>query len=82
MTPSLCDLLLTYSYHNNNPEGIHTLMMLYSDRGTPASLRNMNAYGNHTFKFTKEVSLPYNFETYDRMTRSFTSNFTSSPIKV
>jgi catalase len=47
---------LTSSYHNNNPEGIHTLMMLYSDRGTPASLRNMNAYGNHTHKFTKEAS--------------------------
>ena len=29
-------------------------MMLFSDRGTPASLRNMNAYGNHTYKFTKE----------------------------
>jgi catalase len=46
--------MLTCSYHNNNPEGIHTLMMLFSDRGTPASLRNMNAYGNHTYKFTKE----------------------------
>jgi catalase len=51
---------LTYSYHNNNPEGIHTLMMLFSDRGTPASLRNMNSYGNHTYKLTKEVRLTHN----------------------
>jgi catalase len=45
-----------HSYHNNNPEGIHTLMMLYSDRGTPASMRKINGYANHTYKFTKEVS--------------------------
>lgn len=32
-------------------------MHLFSDRGTPASLRHMNAYSGHTYKFTKEVSI-------------------------
>lgn len=27
-------------------------MHLFSDRGTPASLRHMNAYSGHTYKFT------------------------------
>lgn len=30
-------------------------MHLFSDRGTPASLRHMNAYSGHTYKFTKNV---------------------------
>ncbi|KUL81825.1 hypothetical protein ZTR_09058 [Talaromyces verruculosus] len=42
------------SFHVGNPEGIHELMHLFSDRGTPASLRHMNAYSGHTYKFTKE----------------------------
>ena len=29
-------------------------MTLFSDRGTPKSLRNMHGYSGHTFKFTKE----------------------------
>lgn len=45
------------SFHVGNPEGIHELMHLFSDRGTPASLRHMNAYSGHTYKFTKEASI-------------------------
>ena len=33
-------------------------MHLFNDRGTPASLRNINAYSGHTYKFTKEVHKP------------------------
>lgn len=29
-------------------------MHLFSDRGTPASIRHLNAYSGHTYKFTKE----------------------------
>jgi catalase len=31
------------------------MLHYFSDRGTPASLRQMNAYSSHTYKFTKEV---------------------------
>ncbi|EEQ29332.1 catalase [Microsporum canis CBS 113480] len=49
-------LVLTHadlgSFHNGSPESFHELLHLFSDRGTPASLRNMNAYGGHTYKLT------------------------------
>ncbi|MBN2288657.1 MAG: catalase [Candidatus Glassbacteria bacterium] len=31
------------------PESIHQVTVLFSDRGTPASYRNMNGYSGHTF---------------------------------
>ncbi|TQB72191.1 hypothetical protein MPDQ_006989 [Monascus purpureus] len=40
--------------HVGSPESIHELIHLFSDRGTPASLRYMNAYSGNTYKFTKE----------------------------
>lgn len=43
------------SFHVGNPEGFHELLHLFSDRGTPASLRHMNAYSGHTYKFTTTV---------------------------
>ena len=33
------------------PESIHQVTILFSDRGTPKSFRNMNGYGSHTFKW-------------------------------
>ncbi|KAL4782597.1 catalase-like domain-containing protein [Aspergillus varians] len=32
--------------------GFHELLHYFSDRGTPASLRHMNAYSGHIYKFT------------------------------
>lgn len=48
--------LIQFSFHVGNPEGIHQLMVLFSDRGTPKSVRHMNSYSGHTYKFTKAVS--------------------------
>jgi catalase len=42
-----------WDFHNNNPEGVHCLMHLFGNRGIPASVRNVNGYGVHTFKFGK-----------------------------
>ncbi|EZF31746.1 hypothetical protein H101_04660 [Trichophyton interdigitale H6] len=39
-------------FHNSSPEGFHQIIQLFSDRGTPASLRHMNAYSGHTYKLT------------------------------
>lgn len=33
------------------PESIHQVTILFSDRGTPATFRNMNGYSSHTFKW-------------------------------
>jgi len=45
------------SFHNNNQEGIHALMQLFSGRGVPSSLRHVNAFSNHTYKLGKPVSI-------------------------
>ncbi|KAH9210004.1 catalase-like domain-containing protein [Leptodontidium sp. 2 PMI_412] len=47
------DSTMFWDFHNNNQEGIHELMHLFSDRGTPASLRHTDAFSGHTYKFTK-----------------------------
>ncbi|KAE8386842.1 catalase-domain-containing protein [Aspergillus alliaceus] len=53
-TTHLPDPNMFWDFHVGNPEGIHELLHLFSDRGTPRSIRHMNAYSGHTYKFTKE----------------------------
>jgi catalase len=48
------DADMFWDFHVNSPESIHALMFLFSDRGIPASLRNINGYSGHTYKFTKK----------------------------
>ena len=49
------------------PESIHQVTILFSDRGTPASYRNMNGYSSHTFKWYNEKNdyfwVQYHFKT-------------------
>ncbi|KAK3398884.1 catalase-like domain-containing protein [Sordaria brevicollis] len=47
------DSTMSWDFHNNNQEGVHCLMQLFGGRGIPASLRNINGFGNHTYKFGK-----------------------------
>jgi catalase len=47
------DSTMFWDFHNHNQEGVHTLMHLYGPRGVPATLRNMNGFGVHTFKVGK-----------------------------
>ncbi|EGO60017.1 hypothetical protein NEUTE1DRAFT_145886 [Neurospora tetrasperma FGSC 2508] len=47
------DSTMFWDFHSNNQEGVHCLMQLFGGRGIPASLRNVNAFGNHTYKFGK-----------------------------
>ncbi len=34
-----------------NPQAMHQITILFSDRGVPADYRHMNGYGSHTFSF-------------------------------
>lgn len=49
------------------PESIHQVTILFSDRGTPATYRNMNGYSSHTFKWYNQkgdyVWVQYHFKT-------------------
>lgn len=42
---------LMWEYWSQNPESLHQLLMLMSERGTPVGYRFMNGYGLHTFSF-------------------------------
>lgn len=40
---------MMWDFWSLNPESLHQVMILFSDRGTPYSYRNTNGYGSHTF---------------------------------
>jgi len=43
-----------WDYLSQNPESIHQVLILFSDRGTPDGYHNMHGYSGHTFKFVRE----------------------------
>ncbi|CAG1006766.1 partial catalase, partial [Methanosarcinales archaeon] len=49
------------------PESIHQVTILFSDRGIPATFRNMNGYSSHTFKWYNDKNeyfwVKYHFKT-------------------
>jgi len=45
---------MMWDYWSLNPESLHQVMILMSDRGTPYSYRNMNGYGSHTFSMIND----------------------------
>ncbi|KZS88086.1 catalase [Sistotremastrum niveocremeum HHB9708] len=50
----LKDADMFWDYLSQNPESIHQVMILFSDRGTPDGYRHQHAYSGHTFKFVKK----------------------------
>jgi len=57
------------------PESIHQVTILFSDRGTPATYRNMNGYSSHTYKWYNHKGeyfwVQYHFKT-DQGIKNFT----------
>ncbi|KAH9991973.1 catalase [Russula compacta] len=43
-----------WDYLSQNPESIHQVLILFSDRGTPNGYHNMHGYSGHTFKFVRD----------------------------
>lgn len=52
MTSTL--LAFLQDYLSQNPESIHQVLILFSDRGTPDGYHNMHGYSGHTYKFVRE----------------------------
>ncbi|MCJ7594982.1 MAG: catalase, partial [Desulfobacterales bacterium] len=48
---NLPDPNMFWDFLSLTPESIHQVTILFSDRGTPATFRNMNGYSSHTFKW-------------------------------
>jgi catalase len=40
---------MMWDFYSLNPESLHQVIILMSDRGTPFSYRNMHGFGSHTF---------------------------------
>ena len=45
----LRDNTMQWDYWSLSPESLHQVTTLFSDRGIPATLRNMNGYSSHTY---------------------------------
>ncbi len=48
---NLKDPDMFWDFLSLTPESIHQVTILFSDRGTPRTYRNMNGYSSHTFKW-------------------------------
>ncbi|KJA17240.1 hypothetical protein HYPSUDRAFT_70890 [Hypholoma sublateritium FD-334 SS-4] len=50
----LKDADMFWDYLSQNPESIHQIMILFSDRGTPDGYHQQHGYSGHTFKWLKD----------------------------
>ena len=48
---NLRDNNMQWDFWSQVPESLHQVTILFSDRGLPRTLRNMNGYGSHTYSF-------------------------------
>ena len=72
---NLPDPDMFWDFLSLTPESIHQVTVLFSDRGTPATYRNMNGYSSHTYKWYNEKGeyfwVQYHFKT-DQGIKNFT----------
>lgn len=58
---------MTWDFYSLNPETLHQVMILMSDRGTPYGYRHMHGFGSHTFSMVNakdEISyVKFHFKT-------------------
>lgn len=58
---------MMWDYWSLNPESLHQVLILMSDRGTPVGYRHMNGYGSHTFSMinakNETVWVKFHFKT-------------------
>ncbi|KRN78228.1 catalase [Fructilactobacillus lindneri] len=45
---------MQWDFWSHSPESVHQVTYLMGDRGNPASYRNMNGYGSHTYKWVNK----------------------------
>ena len=58
---------MMWDFWSLNPESLHQVLILMSDRGTPASYRHMHGFGSHTFSMinanNERVWVKFHFKT-------------------
>ncbi|WP_091661802.1 catalase [Alteribacillus iranensis] len=55
----LKDPNMVWDFWSLSPESLHQVTYLHGDRGIPATLRHMNGYGSHTFKWVNDEGEAY-----------------------
>ncbi|MGE4505571.1 MAG: catalase [Desulfovibrionaceae bacterium] len=72
---NLKDPDMFWDFLSLTPESMHQVTVLFSDRGTPATFRNMNGYSSHTYKWYNAKGeyfwVQYHFKT-DQGVKNFT----------
>lgn len=67
---------MMWDFWSLNPESLHQVMILFSDRGTPYSYRHMHGFGSHTFSFINDRNercwVKFHFKT-EQGIRNFTN---------
>ena len=58
---------MMWDFWSLNPESLHQVMILMSDRGTPVGYRHMNGYGSHTYSMinakNEKIWVKFHFKT-------------------
>jgi catalase len=71
------NLTMVWDFLSLNPESLHQVLILMSDRGTPFSHRHMHGFGSHTFSLinreNKSVWVKFHFITLQGI-RNFTND--------
>ncbi|MBB6612471.1 catalase [Pontibacter sp. Tf4] len=68
---------MVWDFWSLNPESLHQVMILMSDRGTPFSYRHMHGFGSHTFSFINKENERY-FVKFHFKTQQGIKNFTDA----
>lgn len=67
---------MMWDFWSLNPESLHQVLILMSDRGTPATYRHMHGYGSHAYSFinakNEVVWVKFHFRTQQTV-KNFTS---------
>jgi catalase len=68
---------MMWDFWSLNPESLHQVVILMSDRGTPVGYRHMNGYGSHTFSLinakNEKVWVKFHFKTMQGI-KNFTND--------
>lgn len=68
---------MMWDFWSLNPESLHQVLILMSDRGTPYGYRHMNGYGSHTYsmfnKKNERVWVKFHFKTMQEI-KNFTND--------
>jgi len=68
---------MMWDFWSLNPESLHQVIILMSDRGTPATYRNMDGFGSHTYsmvnKDNERLYVKFHFKTLQGI-KNFTND--------